>query len=104
MLGDKIDNFYFKIGNPWESGHFRQSSNDPNFFQLKIDYWQGFRENRIAPAMVEEARKRPFFGVLYECNFPKESIDQGGWVPLLSREEVNNALTESWTPFGESRL
>ena len=104
MLGDKIENFYFKIGNPWESGHFRSSANDQSFFKIKIDYWQGFREGRITPSMVEEARRRPFFDVLYECTFPKINVDEGGWTQLLTREEVDRALTDSWNPFGEPRL
>src|SRR3990167_7825423 len=101
MLGDKTDNFYFKIGNPWESGHFRQSSNDENFFRIKIDYWQGFKEGRILPKMIEEVRRKPFFDVLYECNFPSLAIDESGWIPLLSREEVDRAIIEQWMPFGE---
>lgn len=104
MLGDKVENFYFKIGNPWDSGHFRSSANDANFFKIKIDYWQGFREGRITPAMIEEARRRPFFDVLYECKFPTLNVDEGGWTQLLNREEIDLALTYSWNPFGKSKI
>jgi len=104
MLGDKTDNFYFKIGNPWESGHFRQSRNDPNFFKIKIDYWQGFKEGRILPSMVDEARRKPFFGVLYECIEPQGVSDESGWIPLLSRKEIDRALVDTYAPFGNKRL
>lgn len=104
MLGDKIDNFYFKISNSWESGHFNQSRADVNFFKLIINYWQGFKENRITPQMVEEARKKPFFDVLYECKTPRIVVDEDGWVQLLSREQVDAALTDNWNPFGNKRL
>lgn len=104
MLGDQPDNYLFKVGNTWDSNHFRNSSIDPNFFKIHIDYYQGIKEGRITPQMVEEARKKPFFGVLYECKFPKLQVSEGGWVPLLSREDVDRALTEQWTPFGNSRL
>lgn len=104
MLGDQTDNYYLKIGNPWESGHFRRSSNDPNFFRLRIDYWQGFKEGRITPEMVEEARQRPFFDILYECKFPQGAADDAGWVPLLTREEIDRAIVDQWVPFGEPRL
>lgn len=104
MLGDQTENFYFKIGNPWESGHFRSSAADDSFLKIRIDYWQGVKEGRITPQMVDEARKRPFFDVLYECKFPKLSSDDAGWVPLLSREDIGRALVDSWVPFGPSRL
>lgn len=104
MLGDNPDNYLFKVGNTWDSGHFRSSSEDPNFFRLSIDYWQGVREGRITPAMVDEARKKPFFGVLYECKFPQLAVDEQGWVPLLSREQIDAALTDQWSPFGANRL
>ena len=32
MLGDQKDNFYVKIGNPWDTLHFRKSFEDPNYF------------------------------------------------------------------------
>lgn len=104
MLGDQPDNYLFKVGNTWDSNHFRNSSIDPNFLKIHIDYYQGIKEGRVNPAMIEEARKKPFFDVLYECKFPKLQVDEGGWVPLLSREDVDRALTEQWIPFGNNRL
>ena len=105
MLGDQTDNFYFKIGNPWDSGHFRSSASDPNYFKVNIDYYQGIKENRIKPEMVEEARKKPFFGVLYECKFPPLSAqNEEGWIPLLTKDEVERAFIYQWASYGEERL
>ena len=104
MLGDQTENFYCKIGNPWESGHFRQSANDPNFFRVSIDYYQGIKEGRIVSSLVEEARKKPYFDVLYECKFPKGGTTGDGWIPLLDREDIDRALVDTWTPFGASKL
>ena len=105
MLGDQIENFYFKIGNPWDSGHFRQTAEDVSYFKVKIDYWQGVREGRVTPVMIDEARKKPYFDVLYECKFPLQGKqDEEGWIPLLARDEVERAFVYQWNGFGVSKL
>lgn len=105
MLGDQPENFYFKIGNPWDSGHFRASAEDPAFMKLRIDYWQGVKEGRITPQMVDEARSRPFFNVLYECKFPAQGEqDEEGWIPLLTRDDIKRALVPQWAGFGITKL
>lgn len=97
MLGDQTENFLVKVGNPWESDHFRASREDPAYHKIRIDYLQGIKEGRLTPEYAEEMRKQPFFDVLYEINFPKEGIaDEENWVPLWTRDQVKNALV----PFG----
>lgn len=97
MLGDSADSFLCKIGNAFESEHFRKSFEDPDYKKLIIDYRQGLQEGRITPEKVEEARKHPFFGELYECKFPPlGKADERNWVPLITRDEIKIRLV----PFG----
>jgi len=105
MLGDQPENFLVKVGNPWESDHFLKSFEDPAYHKLIIDYSQGVREGRLLPAYIDEMRKQPFFDVLYECKFPKSGIiDEKGWVSLLTREEIKNAMVDSTDGFGIKKL
>jgi hypothetical protein len=105
MLGDQKDNFYVKIGNPWDTLHFRKSFEDPNYFKYIVDYKQGLMEGRISPELIEEARKKPFFDVLYECKFPPEGKpDDEGWMPLLTRDDIDRALVDTGIGFGVNRL
>lgn len=93
MLGDQVENFYCKVGNPWDSGHFRASAEDPAYHKLIIDWHEALKENRITEAYVEEMRKKPFFDVLYECKFPPlDQMDDQGWMPLLTKEDVDKAV------------
>ena len=78
MLGDQTDNFLLKIGNPWDSGHFRASFEDPRYYKLTIDYLR-IEEGRFTFEQAEEMRKKPFFDVLYECKFPpRDAMDEKG--------------------------
>ena len=79
MLGDQIDNFICKVGNPFESFHFRASADDPRYHKIIIDYQQAIDEGRLSTEYVEEMRELPNFRVLYEVKFPPEdqSDDQG---------------------------
>jgi hypothetical protein len=105
MLGDNPNNFLCKVGNPWESDHFRKSFEDPTYHKLIIDYKQGIREGRLTPAYVDEVRTHPFFDVLYECNFPKSDImDEKGWVPLFTKDELDRAMIENANGFGINKL
>lgn len=79
MLGDQTNNFLCKIGNPFESKHFRDSSEDPIYAKVIIDYHQAIREGRLTPQYIEEMRKLPNFGVLYEVKFPpRDQMDTQG--------------------------
>ena len=95
MLGDQTNNFLCKIGNPFESKHFRDSSEDPIYAKVIIDYHQAIREGRLTPQYIEEMRKLPNFGVLYEVKFPpRDQMDTQGWVPLMTKDDLDNAMVE----------
>jgi hypothetical protein len=105
MLGDQPDNFLVKVGNPWESEHFRKSFEDPVYHKLIIDYHQGIREGRLKPEYVDEMRKQPFFDVLYECQFPKTGqIDEKGWIPLFVKDELDRSMINKASGFGIKKL
>lgn len=105
MLGDSTENFYFKIGNPWESGHFRKSHEDKNYYHIIIDWKRAVKEGRLALEQVEEARSRPFFDVLFECKFPpRDKMDDRGWMPLLTQDDIDRAIVEEYHPFGINKM
>ena len=106
MLGDDPkESFYFKIGNSWASPHFDRSRADPNYFHMKVDWKTGLKEGRISIDQVEEARPKPFFGVLYECKVPlRDTADGQGWMPLLTRDDIDKALVDESAPFGVNKL
>jgi hypothetical protein len=104
MLGEQSDNFLCKIGNPWDMQHFRKSYDDPNYHKLIIDWEQGLLEGRYSREYIEEMRKQAFFDVLYECIFPTNSSDDKNWVPLLTKEDIDRAMTDQAQGFGENKL
>jgi len=105
MLGDQPENFIVKVGNPWEMDHFRKSFEDPKYHKIVIDYKQAIREGRLTPEYVEEMRRQPFFDVLYECKFPSMvTIDEKGWVPLFTRDEIEKAMVEPTPGFGINKI
>ena len=104
IAGKGEDAFYCKIGNPWYRNHFMKSSNDPSYQQIFIDYHRGLAEGRYTLAMIEEARKKPHFDVLFECTFPPEDmIDTTGYIRLFTDELIEKAQRVV-EPFGERRL
>ena len=93
MLGDQPVNFLAKIGNPWESKHFKDSYKSSKYHKFIVDYKQGIKEGRITPEYIEEMRKQPFFDVLYEVKFPPEgTVDREGWRKLLLDEEIKSSM------------
>lgn len=105
MTNAQPDNFYCVVGNPWESGHFRNSLKDPKYKKLVINWQQAVKEGRLTFEQVEEGKSRPFFDILYECKFPKlDSPDDKGWMPLLTRDDIDRAMIEDGEGFGLNRL
>jgi hypothetical protein len=107
MLGDKMDNFYMKIGNPFRRNHFLKDYRDGNFYKLNIDYQVGIKEGRLTEEFVEECKKKPFFDILYENKFPEaEAMDAKGWSNLITDKEYDNALASKMevSEFGTRNL
>lgn len=102
MLGDHTDNFYIKIGNPWESvdingeeHHFRSSFTDPNYFSVNFDYKDGLRMGRLTEDYIEEVRKKPNFDILYENIYPDEDkSDKDKYLPLFTHKMLKKAIIE----------
>lgn len=90
MLGGTKDNFYFKIGNPFNRNHFYRDTEDKNFFRINIDYSVGIAEGRLTKEFIEEAKKKPNFDILYENKFPPaDMIDDKGYMPLLTEADLH---------------
>jgi hypothetical protein len=105
MLGGRTDNFLMKIGNPFNRNHFLKSYENPNYFQLVVDYHRAIREGRLTPEYIKEMQNEAFFDVFYECRFPGEDmVDPGGWLPLLTDTDIENAMVENGSMYGDKRL
>lgn len=106
MLGGHKNNFLLEIGNPFRRNHFYETSKDPNYRKIWIDYKVALEEGRFSPDFVEEMRKEKFFSILYECRFPDEGmIDDSGWMNLVLQDDLERSLidTEPY-PIGMPRL
>ena len=105
MLGDSTDNYFYNIGNPFQRNHFLDKFQDPKYFKINIDYRQGIQEGRLTQEFVEEARRRPYFSVLYENKFPDaDAVDVKGWSYLITDKEFEGALVKVENPFGIKKL
>lgn len=105
MIAGKKDAVYIKIGNPFYRNHFYKSSIDSKYHKIFIDYNQGLKEGRYNEAFIEEAKRKPFFSILYECKFPPEdTIDRHGWTRLYSDELLERAQKPNIESYGEKRL
>lgn len=93
MLGDKTENFYFKIGNPFRRNHFLKDYQNPNFYKINADYLTGIKEGRLMPEFIEEAKKKPHFDILFGNKFPEaDAIDDRGFSFLITDKEYEVAL------------
>ncbi len=105
MLGDHTDNFYVKIGNPWESmdvdgtpHHFFASYEDPSYYAINIDYKRGIAEGRLTEAYVKEVAKKPNFDILFDNLFPDvDKQDKDGYYPLFTQRMLKKAMIEAGT-------
>lgn len=105
MLGDKIDNFMVKIGNPFNRNHFLRTWHSDKYHKIIIDYQQGIKEGRYSQEFINEMMEESLFSILYECKFPEEGmIDSKGWLPLLIDSEIERAFVEEDVFLGEKRL
>jgi hypothetical protein len=107
MLGDQMDNFYMKVGNPFRRNHFLKDCLNPKYYKINADWQVGLKEGRLTEDFLEEARKKPHFDVLYGNKFPDaNAIDDKGWSNLLTDKEYENCLTtiEDESLFGNRLL
>jgi len=105
MLGGTKDNFYVKIGNPFNRGHFYRTWMEGKYYRIFIDYLRALDEGRYTKEFIEEMRSEAMFDILYECRTPSEGvIDRKGWVQLLTEEEVRRAFVQACQPFGFFKL
>jgi len=99
IVGKTGESFYCKIGNPWFStypySHFIKSWNGDKYHKIFIDYHIAIEEGRIRAEDIEEARDKPFFGILYECEFPPEDeISKDGYRQLVYSKYLRYGITE----------
>jgi hypothetical protein len=125
MLGGHKDNFLLKITNTLGRNHAYRSSaieeydkdhlprpakymSDEGFSVIKIDWQQGVAEGRLTPEYVEEMRKAfdpIMFGAMYDCVYPpSDMVDEQGWMPLITEDELKQAQLRIVEPFGAKRL
>ena len=105
MLGDKMDNFLCKIGNPMRRNHFLRSFLDPNYHKIDIDFRRGLIEGRVNMKFIEEQRRdNKIFTQLYANKFPGENeIDDKGWMNLFYELELSQVQQKS-QPDGIPRM
>ena len=108
MLGGRPDNFLLKITNSFGRNHAWRSRNDPKFKKFVFDYKQGIEEGRITPEFITEVRASLdpiMFGILYECIYPpSDMIEDGGWMSLLTPEQVEEAEKRILQSIGHKKL
>lgn len=110
MLGGHSakDSFLLKITNSFGRNHAYRSRIDPKFTKFVIDYKQGLAEGRLTEEFVQEMREAldpVMFGILYECIYPpSDMVDVGGWMPLLTPEQVEAAQARSLQSVGHKKL
>lgn len=125
MLGGHKDNFLLKITNTIGRNHAYRSSairefdemhlprpatyiSDEGYKVLKINWQQGVAEGRITESYVEEMRKAfdpIMFGAMYDCVYPpSDMVDEQGYMPLITEDELTAAQQRAVVPFGAKRL
>ncbi len=105
MIAGKKDAVYIKIGNPFYRNHFYKSSRDSNYHQIFIDYKRGLREGRYNQMFIDEAGRKPFFDILYGCEFPPEDMtDMSGYTRLFPDSLLERCQRKGVAPYGEARL
>lgn len=108
MLGGFKTAFLLKITNSFGRNHAYRSSIDPNYKHLIINYKQGIEEGRVTQEFIQEMREAldpVTFGSLYECVYPPaEMIGEGGWMSLLTDDQINEAQTRKLESIGLRRL
>lgn len=95
MLGGHKDNFLLKITNSFGNNHAKRTTNPnyvPKYNFIKIPWEQGFKEGRLTMEYINEMRETLdpiMFDILYNCKYPPSGmVEDGGWIPMISKEEI----------------
>lgn len=108
MLGGHKNNFLLKITNSFGRNHAYRSRMDDKFKKFVIDYKQGLAEGRLTEEFVQEMREGLdpiMFGILYECVYPPaDMVEDGGWMPLLTEDQVKEAQSRKVQPKGYKKM
>lgn len=105
MIAGKKGAIYIKIGNPFYRNHFYKSSRDSLYHQIFIDYKRGLAEGRYNQMFINEAVKKPFFDILYGCEFPPEDMtDASGYTKLFPDSLLERCQRKGVVAYGENRL
>lgn len=89
IAGKGAEATYTKIGNPFNSGHFKRDWEGTRYLKVYLDYVQALKEGRYTPEFVDEALGKPLSDVLYRCEFPTEDvIDARGYRQLVTAEQI----------------
>lgn len=94
MAGGHKDNFLLESANPLKRNHFyRTMTNDKAYHKIWINEKTALKEGRFTPEFLDEMKHVMFYDVFYACRFPSaESMDEEGYQPLLTEQEINNAV------------
>lgn len=108
MLGGHTDNFLLKITNTFGRNHAFRSSTDSAYKVIRIAWQQGLQEGRLTQEYVDEMRRLldpVMFGILYDCVYPPaDMVDEQGWTPLITEEELEAAQNRAVEAYGAKRL
>lgn len=92
MLGDHVDNFLIKIGNPWFNNHFKKAFLDESYYHINIPVEQGIKEGRVTEEYHASVIDKPHYDVLYKNQFPDdEAKDAHGYLPLFTHAQIEGA-------------
>lgn len=85
--------FVVKIGNPFRRNHFLEAELDPGYYKIDANYQVGIKEGRLTQKFIDEMKKKPFFGVLYENKYPAaDDIDSKGFTQLITEDDIKRAM------------
>lgn len=108
MLGGHKQNFMLKITNSFGRNHAYRSRHDRLFKKFVIDYRQGLAEGRLTQEFIDEVKRNMdpiMFGILYECIYPpSDMVEDGGWMSLLTPEQVMEAEGRALQSVGHKKL
>jgi len=108
MLGGHEDNFLLKITNSLGRNHAFKSRNSGKYKVHVIDWKQGVKEGRCTKEYIDEMRgimDPIMFAAFYDCQYPPaDMVDDQGWMPLITEEEIEEAQRRTVQPHGYKRL